>query len=302
MWHNTIRARSLLRSNRTQKVIKMTNFPVNYRIVRSYAPVVSFNLADIGEGIKEVQVMQWYIKEGDTIEQFDSLCEVQSDKATVPITSRYSGKVVKLHHQPGDRAEVGFPLCDIDTNDVSEISNSTPQKPSTQSQTQSTSTSAKEPVQTTGTDIVSFHLADIGEGIREVNIVSWSIKEGDEINEFDPMCEVQSDKANVVITSRYTGKVVKLHANLGETILVGQPLCDIQVEGGSGSSGSVSEAVTTPKKQEPVQKEEEEHEEITDTITTRHGTHKVLASPAVRYLLKKHSINKTLVKGKVNFG
>ena len=36
---------------------------------------VEFMLADIGEGIAEVEVMQWFIKEGDTIEQFQNICE-----------------------------------------------------------------------------------------------------------------------------------------------------------------------------------------------------------------------------------
>lgn len=45
-----------------------------------------FNLSDIGEGIAEVEVLQWFVNEGDSVEQFDKLCEVQSDKATVEIT------------------------------------------------------------------------------------------------------------------------------------------------------------------------------------------------------------------------
>ena len=53
----------------------------------------AFNLADIGEGIAEVEVMQWFVKPGDSVEQFDKLCEVQSDKATVEITSPFVGSV-----------------------------------------------------------------------------------------------------------------------------------------------------------------------------------------------------------------
>lgn len=54
------------------------------------------------------------MKVGDTVQQFDDLCEVQSDKASVTITSRYDGKIVKIHHPVDDIAFVGKPLLDFD--------------------------------------------------------------------------------------------------------------------------------------------------------------------------------------------
>ncbi|KAM4641363.1 lipoamide acyltransferase component of branched-chain alpha-keto acid dehydrogenase complex, mitochondrial [Discoglossus pictus] len=78
--------------------------------------IVQFKLSDIGEGITEVTVKDWYVKEGDTVSQFDSICEVQSDKASVTITSRYDGVIKKLHYSVDDTALVGKPLVDIETN------------------------------------------------------------------------------------------------------------------------------------------------------------------------------------------
>ncbi|XP_058836235.1 lipoamide acyltransferase component of branched-chain alpha-keto acid dehydrogenase complex, mitochondrial [Topomyia yanbarensis] len=83
---------------------------------------VSFNLSDIGEGIREVTVKEWFVSEGDTVEQFDNLCEVQSDKASVTITSRYEGKIVKLHKQVDQIAMVGSPLLDFDVDDEEQVS------------------------------------------------------------------------------------------------------------------------------------------------------------------------------------
>ncbi|SPN96762.1 probable branched-chain alpha-keto acid dehydrogenase complex [Cephalotrichum gorgonifer] len=74
-------------------------------------PVV---LADIGEGIVECEVIQWFVQPGARVEEFSPLCEVQSDKASVEITSRFAGVVKNLHYEAGDMAKVGKPFVDID--------------------------------------------------------------------------------------------------------------------------------------------------------------------------------------------
>lgn len=73
-------------------------------------PSKPFLLADIGEGIAEVELMAWYVKVGDTVKAFDKICEVQSDKATVEITSRYDGIVTAVHHNVGDIVKVYLEL------------------------------------------------------------------------------------------------------------------------------------------------------------------------------------------------
>ncbi|KAI9363058.1 2-oxoacid dehydrogenases acyltransferase-domain-containing protein [Pilaira anomala] len=86
----------------------------------SFQAIKPFLLADIGEGITECEVIQWFVEPGSTVAEFDKICEVQSDKASVEISSRFAGKVLKLHHALNDIAKVGSPLVDIETEDDDE--------------------------------------------------------------------------------------------------------------------------------------------------------------------------------------
>lgn len=58
-------------------------------------------------GIKECEVIQWFVQPGARIEEFEPICEVQSDKASVEITSRYNGVIKQLHYDVGQMALVG---------------------------------------------------------------------------------------------------------------------------------------------------------------------------------------------------
>ena len=59
-------------------------------------------------GIAECEIIRWFVQPGDSIQQFDKVCEVQSDKANVEITSRYDGIVKELKYQVGQLAKVGM--------------------------------------------------------------------------------------------------------------------------------------------------------------------------------------------------
>ena len=58
------------------------------------------------------------------------------------------------------------------------------------------------------------------------------MKEGEKVSQFQNICEVQSDKASVTITSRFDGTITKLYHQVDATALVGEALVDIQLDEG----------------------------------------------------------------------
>jgi len=80
-----------------------------------------FRLPDIGEGVAEAEIVEWYVKIGDKIEEDQTLVDVMTDKATVDITSPVSGVVVAVHGNIGDQAAVGSTLVELEVEGTGNV-------------------------------------------------------------------------------------------------------------------------------------------------------------------------------------
>lgn len=146
-----------------------------------------------------------------------------------------------------------------------------------------------------GKKVVPFVLADIGEGISEVTVKEWYVDVGDRVAEFDNVCEVESDKATVTITSRYAGAIVKRHCEPGSLARVGSALVDIEIDQ-DGETVVIAEEIVTSVVEEVVQ----EFAVATDHVAVDHlSSHagKVLTTPAVRRIAAEKGIDLTMVRG-----
>jgi pyruvate dehydrogenase E2 component (dihydrolipoamide acetyltransferase) len=76
-----------------------------------------FKLPDLGEGIHEAQVLAWKVSPGSQVRAFDPLCEVESAKAAVELTTPVAGVVRETRFVEGDVARLGDVLVVIDTAD-----------------------------------------------------------------------------------------------------------------------------------------------------------------------------------------
>ena len=81
-----------------------------------------------------------------------------------------------------------------------------------------------------------FKLPDIGEGVMEGEVVSWHIQPGDSVAEDQPMVEVMTDKATVVIPSPRAGTVLETRGNEGDIAKVHEVLVVIDAEGEATAS------------------------------------------------------------------
>ena len=173
---------------------------------------------------------------------------------------------------------------------------------------------------------IEFKFPDVGEGIHEGNLVKWLVKEGDSVNEDQPLAEVETDKAVVEIPSPQTGTILKLHHKEGETIKVGEIITTI---GNAGEkvldSPKIEQSVSTKNTETETLKEnsldirlnektKEKPTTIPEPITTSENKTetkpqietvstlqkqktKSLATPSVRKYAKEKGININTIIG-----
>jgi pyruvate dehydrogenase E2 component (dihydrolipoamide acetyltransferase) len=73
-----------------------------------------FRLPDIGEGVAEGEIVQWFVEEGGSIKEDAPLVSVLTDKANVEIPSPKSGRIAKIHAKVGEKVKVGAVLVTIE--------------------------------------------------------------------------------------------------------------------------------------------------------------------------------------------
>jgi pyruvate dehydrogenase E2 component (dihydrolipoamide acetyltransferase) len=74
-----------------------------------------FHFPDLGEGLTEGKLLQWYVQEGAQVKEGDLIAKVETDKVVADIPVPRSGRVRKLHGRPEEILLVGNPLIELDT-------------------------------------------------------------------------------------------------------------------------------------------------------------------------------------------
>jgi len=93
-----------------------------------------------------------------------------------------------------------------------------------------------------------FKFTDIGEGLHEGQILKWFFKVGDRVKDGDVLCVVETDKVNAELPSPVNGIIVKLGAEVGQTIHVGETV--VLIDDSVGATSAAKPVVATPQAEE----------------------------------------------------
>jgi len=139
--------------------------------------------------------------------------------------------------------------------------------------------------------LYEFRLPDIGEGIAEGEVVRWLVKEGDELQEDQPMVEIMTDKATVEIQAPRAGRVAKLMYGEGQVCPVGKVLIAMEVPDAPGAVAppSAAAAGAAPAGVAAAAAPAREHAPGQNGVNARDAG--VLATPATRKLARDVGID-----------
>ena len=96
-----------------------------------------------------------------------------------------------------------------------------------------------------------IELPQVGESVTEGVIGKWLVEPGQHVEKYDPLVEVVTDKVSMEAPSPYTGVFVRALADEGETVPMGQPICEMRdgrrgTDDGEGGPVVPAEAGTSP--------------------------------------------------------
>lgn len=263
----------------------------------------------LSDTMEEGTVAKWLKQVGDKIAEGDILAEIETDKATMEFESFNEGTLLYIGIQEGDTAPVDALLAIIgeEGEDISglldpssapkeEKSEKTDPKPSTDEVKESKGSTGTVAIPE-GVEIVK--MPRLSDTMEEGTVASWLKKVGDQVEEGDILAEIETDKATMEFESFYSGTLLHIGIQEGEsapvdTVLavIGPKGTDVDAVLAGGSSTSVKEAGTETEKSIP--KPEVSEEPV--SVAAQDGQ-RIFASPLAKRLAQEKGIDLSAIKG-----
>ena len=93
----------------------------------------------------------------------------------------------------------------------------------------------------------TIKMPQLGESVTEGTIERWLVKEGDTVEQYDPLFEVVTDKVNAEVPAEVGGTIAKILVPDGETVAVGTPVAEIDAEGGAAAAEEPAAEASAPE-------------------------------------------------------
>ncbi|MBI1375604.1 MAG: biotin/lipoyl-binding protein [Phycisphaera sp.] len=202
---------------------------------------VEFKLPELGEGIKEADVVEVLVSEGDVIAAKQDVFEAETEKASMPIPSSVGGKITKIHIKPGDTVKIGQTILTIDES-ASQDNGKTAKKAAPASEAKAESKPAEQAVPASsgggGGATVDFKLPELGEGVKEADVVELLVAEGATVKKNQEVIDVEAEKGSFAVPINVGGTIRKFHVAKGDTVKPGQVILTIETSGSAAAGAA----------------------------------------------------------------
>ena len=200
------------------------------------------NMPRLSDTMEEGTVAKWYKKVGDSVKEGDILAEIETDKATMEFESFQEGELLHIGIEEGGTAPVDSLLAIIGTKgeDIKDIiggvqmsmgqreeSSETSEKPQAQVAVEELNEEKLEIPD--GVEVIT--MPRLSDTMEEGTVAKWYKKVGDLVNEGDILAEIETDKATMEFESFYSGTLLYIGLDEGQTAAVDSVLAAIGKEG-----------------------------------------------------------------------
>ena len=284
------------------------------------------NMPRLSDTMEEGTVAKWLKSVGDKVAEGDILAEIETDKATMEFESFHEGTLLHIGIEEGEGAPVDTLLAIIgeEGEDISGLlegkGDSKPEDSSSEEkEDEPKDTSSKEDAEEDSAD--SDSSGEIPEGVEivkmprlsdtmeEGTVASWLKQVGDDVEEGDILAEIETDKATMEFESFYSGKLLYIGIQEGESSPVDAVLAVIGPEGtdvdavlSNKSGGSKKKAEADSKKEESkaednTSKSSESKSDKTENATSASDGNRIFASPLAKKIAEDKGIDLAKVSG-----
>jgi len=282
----------------------------------------------LSDTMTEGTVATWLKKVGDKISEGDILAEIETDKATMEFESFYSGVLLHIGIQEGESAPVDSVLAIIgeEGEDIAGLlsgdakketakeEKETPKKEEKEekeisSENKKEATAAEEETAEMPEGVSIITMPRLSDTMTEGTVATWLKKVGDKVSEGDILAEIETDKATMEFESFYSGTLLHIGIEEGQSAPVDSVLAIIGPEG-TDVSGVVANGGKTASKPKATEKPKEAAEQedekpvvvelsptTTNTANTTSGTGRIFASPLAKKIAQDKGIDIAQVKG-----